>query len=177
MTHGAQSRGLPTTAEFHAVIADRSDRWYAACLRITKDPDLAADAVQDGLLSAWRKREQYDRDASLDTWIHRITINAALQLLRKRKPERWLPMLEEQVDTTTLPDSAQSDRELEASLGRALGALSDMEQLCFVLKHLEQWRLAEIAERLDVNVGTIKQALFRGVRKLRIGMPDLRSTS
>ncbi|MEO0575686.1 MAG: sigma-70 family RNA polymerase sigma factor [Pseudomonadota bacterium] len=168
---------IPTPAEFHKVIAERSDRWYSACLRITKDPDLAADAVQDALLNAWRKRHQFDHNAQLDTWIHRIAINAALQLLRKRKPDRWGPMPPDPADETSLPETEQTTRELERSLGTAMHELSEMEQVCFVLKHLEQWRLAEIADQLNVNVGTIKQALFRGVKKLRVGMADLRSTA
>ncbi|MEJ2258255.1 MAG: sigma factor [Woeseiaceae bacterium] len=60
----------PTRADFHAAIAARGDRWFAVCLRITRDRDLAEDAVQDALLSAWNKRDQFDRSARLDTWIH-----------------------------------------------------------------------------------------------------------
>ena len=81
-----KASGAPTQAEFHAVITDRADRWYAVCLRITRDPAMAEDAVQDALLSAWNKRDQYERSARLDTWIHRIAVNSALQLLRKYKP-------------------------------------------------------------------------------------------
>ena len=46
----------------------------------------AEDAVQDALLNAWNKRHQFDHTARLDTWIHRIAVNAALQLLRKQRP-------------------------------------------------------------------------------------------
>ncbi len=78
-----QSPGAPTQADFHAAISDRSDRWFSACLKITRNRDMAEDAVQDALLNAWNKRHQFDSSARLDTWIHRIAINAALQLLRK----------------------------------------------------------------------------------------------
>ena len=74
--------GVPTQADFHDAIATRSHRWYSACLKITRNPDMAADAVQDALLNAWNKREQFHRSARLDTWIHRIAINAALNLVR-----------------------------------------------------------------------------------------------
>ena len=49
----------PTQAEFHETISTRSDRWYSACLKITRNRDLAEDAVQDALLSAWNKRHQF----------------------------------------------------------------------------------------------------------------------
>ena len=170
-----KSAGAPTQAEFHEVIADRADRWYAAALRITRDRDLAEDAVQDALLSAWNKRHQYERSARLDTWIHRIAVNAALQLLRKNKPAVWEPLEHDIPDETTSPAAERAMDELEGNLANALRKLSEIERVCFVLKHLEQWRLKEIADELDTSIGTIKQALFRAVKKLRVQMNELRS--
>lgn len=167
------SVGLPTQAEFHAAIANRSDRWYSACLRITHDPTLAEDAVQDALLNAWKKRHQYQRTARLETWIHRIAVNAALQLLRKSRPVETLDT--DIPDDESGPEQTQSHHELSSELTKALSVLSEIERVCFVLKHLEQWRLAEIAAEMGTNIGTIKQALFRGVRKLRTNMESLRS--
>ena len=67
------------------------------------------------------------------------------------------------------------DEELGANLTAALQRLSEIERVCFVLKHLEQWRLKEISQELDASIGTIKQALFRAVKKLRLSMADIRS--
>ena len=170
-----KSPGMPTRAEFHEVIATRADRWYSACLRITRDEGLAQDAVQDALLSAWDKRHQFERGARLDTWIHRIAVNAALQILRRKKPQAWGPIEEEIADETGLPEAARETEELGLELADALQGLTEIERICFVLKHLEQWRLKEIAEELGTNVGTIKQALFRALKKLRISMAGLRS--
>ena len=170
-----KSPGVPTQAEFHEVIATRADRWYSACLRITRDRGLAEDAVQDALLSAWDKRHQFDRGSRLDTWIHRIALNAALQILRKKKPQAWEPLECEIADDTARPDDDRFADELGEELTAALVRLSEIERVCFVLKHLEQWRLKEIAEELGTNVGTIKQALFRALKKLRVSMASLRS--
>lgn len=166
----------PTQAEFHEAIASRADRWFAACLKITRNPDLAEDAVQDALLSAWHKRSQFQHGARLDTWIHRIAVNAALQLLRKQRPGIFEPYEHEIADETAGPEDAVHSRDLDDGLSAALTHLSDVERICFVLKHLEQWRLREIAEELDINIGAVKQALFRGVRKLRERMPALERT-
>ena len=165
----------PTAADFHEAISARSDRWYSACLRITRNPDLAEDAVQDALLSAWNKRHQYERSARLDTWIHRIAVNAALQLLRKNRPATWEPLEADIPDDGSTPNEAHEEHELNTELTEALKRLSEIERVCFVLKHLEQWRLKEIAHELNTSVGTIKQALFRAVKKLRVSMASLRS--
>jgi len=169
------SAGTPTQADFHRAISNRSDRWFAACLRITRNHDLAEDAVQDALLSAWHKRHQFDHGAQLETWIHRIAVNAALQLLRKQRPGVFEPLAAEPEDAAISPEAAQSLDELGAGFATAAARLSDMERVCFTLRHLEQWRLREIAEELNVKVDTVKQALFRGVKKLRVSMADLRS--
>jgi RNA polymerase sigma-70 factor (ECF subfamily) len=168
-----QSGGEPTQAEFHDVITNRADRWFAACLKITRNRAMAEDAVQEALLSAWVKRSQFHRDSRLDTWIHRIAVNAALQLLRKNRPASFEPLDFEIPDDADSQEDRQYAGDLERDLAKALTGLSDIERVCFVLKHLEQWRLKEIAEELDTNIGVIKQALFRGVRKLRKRMTTL----
>ena len=170
-----KSIGAPTRAEFHEVIASRADRWYSACLSITRDRDLAEDAVQDALLSAWNKRHQYERTARLDTWIHRIAVNSALQILRKRRSSTWEPLETDIPDDSSTPDLIREDEELGVDLAAALSDLSEIERVCFVLKHLEQWRLKEISQEIDASIGTIKQALFRALKKLRVSMADLRS--
>ena len=167
----------PTRADFHEAISTRSDRWYAACLKITRNRDLAEDAVQEALLSAWNKRAQFHGDARLDTWIHRIAVNAALQPLRKNRPGVFEPLEEEPVDATESPERAVRDRDLDRELSSALTQLSEIERVCFVLKHLEQWRLREIAAELDVGINTVKQALFRGVRKLRGTLTSLQGNT
>jgi RNA polymerase sigma-70 factor (ECF subfamily) len=163
----------PTQAEFHEAIATRSDRWYSACLKITRSRDLAEDAVQDALLSAWKKRHQFDRSARLDTWIHRIAINAALQLLRKSRPGVFEALQDDVEGPLPTPENVRANEELGRDLAEAMQNLSEIERVCFVLKHLEQWRLKEIADEIDSNIGTVKQAIFRAVKKLRVRMAGL----
>lgn len=166
----------PTQADFHRAIAERSDRWYSACLKITRNPDLAADAVQDALLNAWRKREQFASSSRLDTWIHRIAINAALNLLRKSRPGVFEALETDVEDQSDHPDQVLQDYELENHLAASLARLSEVERVCFVLKHLEQWRVREISEEIGSNEGRVKQAVFRAVQKLRVDMQHLKRT-
>jgi len=166
--------GAPTQAEFHAAISSRSDRWFSACLRITRNQALAEDAVQDALLTAWNKRAQFQHTARLETWIHRIAVNAALQLIRKQRPALHEPLEIEVPDAADSPEQTGYGIELDDQLSRAMRKLSDVERVCFVLKHLEEWRHKEIAEELDMTEGRVKQAVFRAVGKLRNSMADLK---
>ncbi len=111
---------MPGESEFHQAISRRSDHWYGACLRITRSPELARDAMQDGLLSAWRKRRQFEGGAQLETWIHRICVNSALSLVRARHPERWAPL-----------DMDVSDEEFDPAVRQLgiMGATAELAQL------------------------------------------------
>lgn len=173
MVANLQTREAPSQADFHAAISGRSDRWFAACLKITRNRDMAEDAVQDALLNAWNKRHQFDNTARLDTWIHRIAVNAALQLLRKNRPTAFEPLETDIEDAGDTPESLRAEQELGKTLSAAMTHLSEFERICFVLKHLEQWRLREIAEEIGSDVGAVKQAVFRAVRKLRVRMRGL----
>ena len=167
--------GAPTERDFHEAISARSDRWYSACLKITRNPDMAADAVQEALLNAWNKRYQFEQSAQLATWIHRIAVNAALNQIRKNKPGVF-ESLEVDVDGEfEQPETILQDYELENSLAECLAKLTEIERVCFVLKHLEQWRAKEVAAELGINEGQVKQAVFRAVKKLRISMRDVKS--
>jgi RNA polymerase sigma-70 factor (ECF subfamily) len=169
--------GTPSQADFHRAITDRSDRWYSACLKITRNPDLAADAVQDALLNAWNKRDQFRSTSRLDTWIHRIAINAALNLLRKSRPGVFEALETDVEDLDSGPDQSLLDYELESQLAEALARLTEVERVCFVLKHLEQWRAKEIAAELGINEGRVKQAVFRAVKKLRVDLNYMKRQS
>jgi RNA polymerase sigma-70 factor (ECF subfamily) len=167
----------PGQAEFHKAIAARGDRWYSACLSITRNPEMAEDAVQEALLSAWNGRHRFQHASRLETWIHRIAVNAALQQLRRNRPGVFEPLPSDVGDDSWLPEDMQSDRQLESDLAAAILHLTEIERVCFVLKHLEEWRLAEIADELAINVGMVKQAIFRAVRKLRGRMSRLQEES
>ncbi len=164
---------------FHAVLSKRSVRWYNACLRITRDADLAADAVQEALLKAWDRRDEFRGDSELDTWIHRIALNAAIDLMRRRRPQATDEVEAERL--VAAPAGSPHGEYVQEALGRdliaAMQRLTTMERQTFVLKHIEGWRLEEIAETLQTNANNTKQALFRAVRKLRVDLHVWRGES
>jgi RNA polymerase sigma-70 factor (ECF subfamily) len=164
---------------FQAVLTERSGRWYNACLRITRDADLAADAVQEALLKAWNRREEFRGDAALDSWIHRIALNAAIDLIRRRKTRAEDELDEDGFEAApaSAPESEYNRDALAKDLSVAMQRLSDMERQVFLLKHVEGWRLDEIAESTQTTVAGVKHALFRAVKKLRVDLHVWRGES
>jgi RNA polymerase sigma-70 factor (ECF subfamily) len=165
----------PSLAEFQSTVTGHSGRWYAACLRITRDAGLAEDAVQEALINAWSKRATFAGRNDLDVWIHSIAVNAALQILRRQRNAPWSSDQTSDTPDPHTPIDSRDAQEIGAGLGAALDQLSELERTCFVLKHVEQWRLDDIAVSLQTGVNNIKQALFRAVRKLRVSMAPWRS--
>ncbi len=164
---------------FHTVLQERSQRWFNACLRITRDADLAADAVQEALLKAWDRREEFRGEAALDTWIHRIALNAAIDLIRKRKRRAEDPLDDEAFESTPIaaPEGEHALDELDRDLGQAMQRLSPTERQTFVLKHIEGWKLEEIAESTQTNINNVKSTLFRAIRKLRTDLQVCTTTA
>ncbi len=162
-----QSR--PRLDTFHQVLSQKSGRWYQACLRITGDAGLAEDAVQDALLKAWDKRGDFRGDAELDTWIHRIALNAAIDLMRKRRApvDADDDLDHHAAPAVDAPPQQYESRALGGDLSASMERLTPRERESFVLKHLEGWTLEEIAAKHGGNVNNTKQALFRAVKKLR----------
>ena len=157
---------------FHTVLNERSGRWYNACLLITRDAELAADAVQDALLKAWDRRHEFRGEAALDSWIHRIALNAAIDLTRKRKRRAEDELLDDAFEAAPsgAPDQEYTDEALGRDLSVAMQRLSMKERQIFLLKHVEGWKLDEIAETHQTNVNNVKSILFRAVRKLRVDL-------
>jgi RNA polymerase sigma-70 factor (ECF subfamily) len=164
---------------FQTVLRERSVRWYNACLRITRDADLAADAVQEALLKAWHRRDDFRGEAALDSWIHRIALNAAIDLTRRRKTraEEVLDEDDHFAAPEAAPEREYSEQAFGEHLSTAMQRLSAMERQTFLLKHVEGWRHEEIAESLQTNINNVKSILFRAVRKLRVDLHVYRGES
>lgn len=151
---------------------------YAVCQRLLGDPALAEDAVQETFLKAHRRLEQFDGRAAFGTWIHRIAANTAIEFLRRRRDETGeaAELLESTIDEAADPGAALSQAQLVRGVGEALGQLSALERSVFVLRHLEQRSLDEIARMLSSNANACKQAIFRAVRKMRAHLQQHEAT-
>jgi RNA polymerase sigma-70 factor, ECF subfamily len=150
---------------------------FRVAMRILGDRALAEDAVQDALLNAYRALPDFDERAAFSSWLYRITVNAALSIRRTQKPnqEEDDNALELVPDLAPQPFDVAKAHELGGSLERALDQLTTLERTAFVLRHLEQFSLEEIATTLESNVNSCKQAVFRAVRKLRAALAPWRA--
>ncbi len=167
---------------FGVLFRRHRERLWAVAVRTTGDPEEAADALQDAMVSAFRKAEGYRRDAAVTTWLHRIVVNACLDRLRRRKVRlaEALPdgsgavpeALREPAEAS--PESrAERDERRERVLA-ALATLSPEQRAALVLVDLHGHSVEEAAAVLEVAPGTVKSRCSRGRARLAPLLADLR---
>jgi RNA polymerase sigma-70 factor (ECF subfamily) len=131
--------------------------------RFMRNEEDARDVVQEAFLAAFRSIGRFDRRAQLSTWLHRVTVNASLDLVRKRS-RREGPSVEEMDDAPTEepgPEAAAIGSVRAREVHRALGRIAPDQRAVIVLHDLQGLDYAEVAAALEVPVGTVKSRLHR----------------
>ena len=175
---------LADTREFGAWMASEQKRVFLLCRRMLQDPEEADSATQDTFLKAWQalQRPESKDLEDLGKWLSRIAVNTCLDRLRSRRWQFWRkrPKSEDEAAILALARATNPNAEdqifakqIGERLERALSRLSLRQRAAFTLRHYEDRSLAEIAELLDLDVGTVKVHLFRAVEKLREELHDL----
>jgi RNA polymerase sigma-70 factor (ECF subfamily) len=156
---------------FRIIVERHSRPIYRAAYRITSNAADADDVVQETFLRAYRALANFDARASLATWLHRIAINCALDLIdsRKRRDGRIsdgadLAMI---ASTAASPDRVVLSSEMQRAIAAAMAGLTGNERTAFVLRHFEGMPLEEIGEILGTRLNATKNTVFRAVKKLR----------
>lgn len=170
---------------FAEIVRRHKDRLWAVALRTTGNPEEASDALQDALISAYRRADTFRGDSAVTTWLHRIVVNASLDRLRRRSVRTWVPLPDEGagespaslVDDSRLADprAAAETSETIREVRAALDTLPPDQRAAIVLVDLEGWSVEEAAKALDCPAGTVKSRCFRGRAKLAERLAHLRN--
>ena len=164
-------------AAFGELVRRASPDLFRLCARITGDAALAEDAMQEAFVDAWRALPRFEERARFSTWLHRIAVNAALGQRRSRSPwgRRMVDDPEGAIVDAT-PDHAPGPEQLAHAAGlgdaasAALEALTPLERTAFVMRHHEGASIHEIRAAVGGSENSVKQAIFRAVRKLRVSL-------
>jgi RNA polymerase sigma-70 factor (ECF subfamily) len=148
-----------------ALIERHQRRVYNLCLRVMGHPEDAADAAQESLMTAMRKLNQFRGDAAFTTWLHRVTVNTCYDLLRKRKRQPLLHLVNDEGTEPELGPPEEDHADAVAGLTDAVAALAEVPvefRMALVLADVQDLAYEEIARILDVPVGTVKSRVHRG---------------
>ncbi len=163
---------------FSELVSRHRDRLWSVSLRTTGDPEEASDALQDALISAFRRADQYRGEAAVTTWLHRIVVNAGLDRLRRRavRPTTTLPDHDEYNGLEIVePRDAITERENWIEISAALAELPQDQREAIILVDVQGYSVEAAAKELNCPTGTIKSRCSRGRAKLAETLGHLRN--
>ncbi len=155
---------------FSTLVRRHRDRLWAVSLRTTCDASEAEDALQDALVSAFRRAETFRGDAQVTTWLHRIVVNSCLDRLRRRNARATEPLPDEERAPVLADErgigSAVEDSERRTDVMAALAQISPEQRAALVLVDMEGYSMEDAAAILGCRPGTVKSRCSRGRLRL-----------
>ena len=159
-------------------------RVYGTALALLRDSGEAECVAQEAFVRAYRALAEFRGGSRFETWVMRIAINACRDRLKRKRLVLYFHQraADPEGDESALaipaadpsPERLVHAREIKARLRHALDELSPRQRIVFVLKHLEERSIPEIAQLLGLDPGTVKAHLFRAATKIRARMTDFR---
>src|ERR1039457_367575 len=151
------------------------DRLWAVALRTVCDPEEAADALQDAMVSAFRRAADFRGDSAVTTWLHRIVVNASLDRLRRRAA-RPAVLAEEQTFEALVAQDGDPAHATDTRLdvAAALRILPPQQRAALVVVDMLGFSVADAAVILDISTGTVKSRCARARAKLLPHVAHLR---
>jgi len=152
------------------------DRLWAVALRTVCDPDEAADALQDAMVSAFRRAADFRGESAVTTWLHRIVVNAALDRLRRKAVRPAVSATDEQAFEALVTHGSDPARAADTRLDvdAALRILPPQQRAALVLVDMLGYSVNDAAVILSISTGTVKSRCARGRARLLPHVAHLR---
>ena len=168
---------------FHEIVEANKQRMLTIARGIVMSQDIAEDVIQEAFVKAYVALPNFRGDSKLSTWLYRITFSTAIDFRRKIQsytarirqinPDDEFEHEIVDLNSERRPEKALESDRLRSHIDKALEHLTPFEQSVFTLRHSRNLKLKDIAEVLDRSEGTIKNILFRAIRKMRDNLSHL----
>ncbi|NWF29603.1 SigE family RNA polymerase sigma factor [Streptomyces sp. PKU-EA00015] len=159
-----QAGAADAEAAFTAYVQERRASLYATAYHLTGDRYEAEDLLQSALFSTYRAWDRISDKAAVGGYLRRTMTNLHISAWRRRKLNEYPT---EELPETAGDTDAMRGTELRAVLWQALARLPELQRTMLVLRYYEGRTDPEIAEILDISVGTVKSSIWRSLRRLR----------
>lgn len=137
-------------------------RVYSLALRLTADRGMAEDATQEVFIQVWHKLENFQYNSKFSTWLYSVTSNVTISYMRKQKS--WLQRVFSSEDVS-VPELSSEDGQV--ALDQCIVRLPEQTRIVFVLYSIQGLRHEDIANQLNIAVGTSKAQLHRAKQLLQ----------
>lgn len=153
---------------FGVLFTRHRDRLWAVAVRTMRHREDAADALQDALISAFRRADTFRGQAAVTSWLHRIVVNACLDRIRANKVRRAEPIEpgDDRIAELAAPVDETASSDLSAVVTQALSELNADQRAALVLVDMQGYSVEDAALALGCAPGTIKSRCSRGRARL-----------
>ncbi len=169
---------------FGLLVARHSRNIFRVAYRMSGNEQDAEDIVQETFIKAFKQIARFESRASFGTWLYRIAINCAHDLMRQRPKGAstavdsadealWYDATIQPVGGPTDPDRLVFSAEVQQRVHDTLSALTPRERAAFVLRHYEGLSIEEVGETLGLRTSATKHSIFRAVQKMRRALEPL----
>ena len=162
---------------FEQLLLEHQKNVYNLCYRMAGNPDDAMDLSQETFLRAWRCLDQYQFASAFSTWLYRLCSNICIDFLRRRRRQQTVPLTVEDADgeeqTYAVPDAQPlPEEQVELKLTRetlaaAMAQLLPEHRAVLQLRVVNEMSYEQIADVLDIQIGTVKSRLSRARNQLK----------
>jgi RNA polymerase sigma-70 factor (ECF subfamily) len=169
------------TSAFGEIVLKYQDRIYNLCRHMLGNVHDAEDAAQDAFLKAYQALPRFQPDASLYTWLYRIATNTCIDY--KKKPifeslfggsEEGEKLVHDRPSDEPSPERLYQSKQIDQALQKSLGTLSPKLRSIIILKEFEELSYEEIADTLEISMGTVKSRIARARDELQKSMKKFR---
>jgi len=166
---------------FGELVHRYQDRLYSAVVHIVRCRAEAEDVVQEAFIQAYVKLQTFKHNSRFYTWLYRIAVNVSISHRRRKRIELSVEQGrdatgDEPLDMAPSPSEPLELDERKQRLQRAMGRLTEEHRAIIVLRHMEEFSYEEIADILEISVGTVRSRLHRARAQLLVHlkteMPD-----
>ena len=161
---------------FRELVLEHSHAMFRLAWRLTSDEAAAEDIVQEAFIKAWKKIGEFRMESSFKSWLHRITVNTAMDYLRKHLRRKQFETEEpewEGIQQAGVTSDTGMQIDISNQTQAAMMDLSESERTALLLKHYEGHSIQEVARIMEITTGACKQNIFRAVKKMRIALKPL----
>ena len=162
---------------FHEIVTIYDSRIMTLTLQIAQNKEDAEDIYQETFVKVFKNISKFRFESDIYTWIYRIAVNTAYNYKRKHSKIKSIEPKQDDdynfLDWVYDPQSDDDNREeLIAAINRSLVKLSRQQRTVFIMKHIQQLKIKDIANILDLSDGTVKKYLFRAMEKMRVSLKE-----
>jgi RNA polymerase sigma-70 factor (ECF subfamily) len=164
---------------FRALVERHSRYVFNVAFRLTGSASDAEDVVQTTFLRAYQQLSRFEARADFRTWLHRITVNCSIDLIRSRRHREIghdPDVLElhsagsDQPHGTFSPDRLMLSHEIRDRIAEGMAQLTASERLAFTLRHVEGLPIRDVAHKMGLKTEAAKNSIFRAVKKMRVAL-------